>query len=48
MDTARGLDHGAFRVELDDHVLEVAGAFIGRAKVDIEIWFVGASFAVNG
>ena len=48
VDTARRLDHGPLRVELNHHILEIAGAFFGWTEVQIEVRFIGASLAVDG
>ena len=47
MDTARGFHHGALGVELDDDILEVAGALLGRTQIQFEVGFVGAGFSIN-
>jgi hypothetical protein len=47
MDAARGLHHGAFRVEFDDDIIEIAGTLFGRAQIKVKERAVGAFLAVN-
>ena len=40
VDATRGLKHGAFRIKLNDHVLEIGGAALSRTQVQITEGFV--------
>jgi hypothetical protein len=48
MDAARRLHHGAFGIELDDHIVEIAGALFGRAQIEVKERHVRPCLAVNG